>query len=307
MQNNNAFVAKIRERIPSNRFLLHEPMKRHTTFKIGGPADYLLLPANLEDVQYILDVLKRFEIPYMILGNGSNVLVLDGGIRGAVIKIEQPMSYIRRAENRIVAGAGALLKDIALFAAAQGLCGLEFACGIPGSLGGAVFMNAGAYQGEIKDVVQKVRAISTDGTVRVFQQDELQFGYRHSVFQENGYVIVEVELGLSQGNTDEILVTIQTLQEKRESKQPLSVPSAGSTFKRPTGYFAGTLIEACGLKGFTIGGAQVSTKHAGFVVNTGEAKASDVLTLIKEVQQRVYEKTGVHLYPEVRIIGESLQ
>ena len=212
---------------------------------------------------------------------------------------------MRQEGNKIIAGAGALLKDVSEFAASCSLTGLEFAIGIPGSLGGAVFMNAGAYDGETKNVVTGVRAVSASGKVVSYAADELDFGYRHSIFQENGQAICEVEISLQPGDHAVIQEKMDSFTERRESKQPLEMPSAGSTFKRPQGYFAGTLIEQTGLKGFSVGGAQISAKHAGFVVNAGSATAQDVLNLIKEVQKRVYEKNGVKLFPEVRIIGEE--
>lgn len=304
MQNEEAFIKKIQSRIPQTHFLLHAPMCEQTTFKIGGPADYLIFPASLEEVTFVMQTLRMFDIPFLILGNGSNVLVLDKGIRGAVIKFGLPMASMRRVGNKIIAGAGALLKDVASFAACESLTGLEFACGIPGSVGGAVFMNAGAYDGEMKDVVTRVQAVTETGGIRTFLPAELAFGYRHSVFQDTTAAICEVEISLQPGDAAAIHEKIAGFTQRRESKQPLEMPSAGSTFKRPPGHFAGTLIEKTGLKGLAIGGAQVSPKHAGFVVNAGHATAQDVLTLIHEVQRRVYEKNGVRLYPEVRIIGE---
>ena len=205
----------------------------------------------------------------------------------------------------MIAGAGALLKDVSKFAARCGLTGMEFAVGIPGSIGGAVFMNAGAYDGEISHIVSAVTAVSRDGEVKRFERNELDFGYRHSIFQENGDIICEIELSLMAGIHTEIHDKMGDLTQRRESRQPLEMPSAGSTFKRPVGHFAGTLIEQSGLKGFRIGGAQVSPKHAGFVINAGDAKAQDVLDLINEVQRLVYEKHGVKLYPEVRTLGEK--
>ncbi|WP_338626227.1 UDP-N-acetylmuramate dehydrogenase [Selenomonas sp. TAMA-11512] len=286
------------------RFLQQEPMRNHTTFKIGGPADYLILPSSLEELTRVIEILKRYDVPHQVLGNGSNILVLDGGIRGGVIKFESAMAYMRREGKTITVGAGALLKDVAAFAADEELTGLEFACGIPGSVGGAVFMNAGAYEGETKDVVARVRAVTSDGKIVTYAGDALRFGYRKSIFQKTEEIIAEVDFVLRKGERKEILAKMEQLQVRRESRQPLEMPSAGSTFKRPTGHFAGTLIEETGLKGFSVGGAQISMKHAGFVVNKGDATAKDVLTLIEEVQKRVYNTKGVKLHPEVRIIGE---
>ena len=305
LQSNQEFVDEIRSRMAPEHILLNEPMKDHTTFRIGGPADCLILPASMEDVAFVFQCLKRYDIPFVILGNGSNVLVLDKGIRGVVIKFNSPISAIRKKKNTLTAGAGALLRDVSEFAAENSLSGMEFACGIPGSIGGAVFMNAGAYDGEMKNIVSAVRAISPKGEIVQFAANELDFGYRHSIFQENGCAICEVDLTLTPGNAEEIKEKIAGFTERRESKQPLEMPSAGSTFKRPEGHYAGTLIEQTGLKGFTVGGAQVSDKHAGFVVNAGDATAKDVLELIRQVQDRVFEKHHVKLFPEVRILGEA--
>ena len=305
LQSNQEFVDEIRRRMAPEHILLNEPMKDHTTFRIGGPADCLILPASMEDVAFVFQCLKRHDIPFVILGNGSNVLVLDKGIRGVVIKFNSPISAIRKKKNTLTAGAGALLRDVSEFAAENSLSGMEFACGIPGSIGGAVFMNAGAYDGEMKNIVSAVRAISPKGEIVQFAANELDFGYRHSIFQENGCAICEVDLTLTPGNAEEIKEKIAGFTERRESKQPLEMPSAGSTFKRPEGHYAGTLIEQTGLKGFTVGGAQVSDKHAGFVVNAGDATAKDVLELIRQVQDRVFEKHHVKLFPEVRILGEA--
>lgn len=305
MQINQIFVDEIKNILPAERFLIEEPMKKHTTFKIGGPADYLIFPSSMQEVTLIFDLLRKYKIPFTVLGNGSNVLVLDKGIRGAVVKFNSPMSWIRQEGNTIIAGAGALLKDVSQFAADCGLTGMEFAIGIPGSIGGAVFMNAGAYDGEMKPIVSGVRAAAASGKLVAYSHDELDFGYRHSVFQDNGQAICEVEISLQPGDPAAIREKMDSFTERREKKQPLEMPSAGSTFKRPEGYFAGTLIEQTGLKGFSVGGAQISAKHAGFVVNSGEATATDVLNLIHEVQRRVYEKNGVKLFPEVRILGEE--
>ena len=305
MQINERFIEEIKKVIRPEQFFINEPMYKHTTFKIGGPADYLIFPGSLQEVTAVFDLLRKYAVPFTVLGNGSNVLVLDKGIRGAVVKFNSPMSAMHQEGNKIIAGAGALLKDVSLYAADCGLTGLEFAVGIPGSLGGAVFMNAGAYDGETQNVVTGVRAVSAAGNIVAYRADELNFGYRHSVFQENGQAICEVEISLQPGDKSAIQEKMDGFTQRRESKQPLEMPSAGSTFKRPQGYFAGTLIEQTGLKGFSVGGAQISAKHAGFVVNAGNATAQDVLNLIKEVQKRVFEKNGVKLFPEVRITGEE--
>lgn len=305
MEKMQAFVQALEGVLPKERIFLDEPMSRHTTFKIGGPADCLLFPASVEEVTEIFKQIHAWDMPFTVLGNGSNVLVLDRGIRGVVIKLNSPYAQVRCEGERIFASAGALLADVSKYAAAEELSGLEFAVGIPGSIGGAVFMNAGAYDGEIQNVVAAVTAVDAEGEVIRYDREMLAFGYRHSIFQDNGQVICEVELILKKGESQSIEEKMGTLTEKRESRQPLEMPSAGSTFKRPAGYFAGTLIENTDLKGFRVGGAQISTKHAGFVVNAGNATAADVLHLIEEVQKKVYEKHGVRLYPEVRMIGDQ--
>ncbi|MBE6106705.1 UDP-N-acetylmuramate dehydrogenase [Anaerovibrio lipolyticus] len=305
MEINQEFVDGIKKILPEEQFYINEPMSKHTTFNIGGPADYLIFPGSMDQLQAVVKLMNQCDIPFTILGNGSNVLVLDKGIRGAVIKFHAPMSYKRCEGNKIIAGAGAYLKHISQYAAENGLTGMEFACGIPGSLGGAVFMNAGAYDGEMKNVVKEVKTVTATGKVLTYGPDEFNFGYRHSVFQANGQAIAEITLELQPGNKEDIQAKMDDYTARRESKQPLEMPSAGSTFKRPEGYYAGTLIDSTGLKGLQVGGAQISTKHAGFVVNSGHATAQDVLDLIKEVQDRVYKEKGVKLHPEVRIIGEQ--
>lgn len=296
---------RLAEKIPAARLKRNEPMKTHTSFKIGGPADILLFPASLEEIHLATMACKQFAIPITVVGRGSNLLVRDKGIRGVVIKMDENLAYVKREASHIIAGAGIFLKDLAEQAAAWGLAGLEFAVGIPGTLGGAIVMNAGAYTGEMKDVVYRVTAVSKDGEIHTFTGDQLQFGYRSSPFQTREYIVAEAELCLKADEPSAILASIQDLTQRRESRQPLELPSAGSTFKRPPGYFAGTLIEQTGLKGLQLGGAKVSEKHAGFIVNAGNATANDVLALIKEVQRRVYEKFGVELHPEVQVIGEE--
>ena len=306
MQKNDIMVKffnAVRLIVPEIRVFQNEPMSRHTTFQIGGPADCLIFPENSQEVSGILALAHQYKLPVTILGNGSNVLVRDKGIRGLVVKFGEPMSGIRREGNRILAGAGALLNAVANYAAEQHLSGLEFASGIPGSVGGAVYMNAGAYDGEISQVVEAVTAVSDQG-LQKFVNGQLDFGYRHSVFQNNGFIICEAEFSLQPGSSGEIKSRIEELTRKRQSRQPVEMPSAGSTFKRPPGYFAGTLIEQAGLKGRRHGAAEVSSKHAGFVVNAGGASAEDVLALIGEIQQCVREKFGVELQTEVKVLGE---
>ncbi len=299
------FGKKLAGFLSEGQIILNAPMSEHTTFKIGGAADVLIFPANAAEVAQIFKLINEFQIPCTILGNGSNVLVRDNGIRGAVVKFTDKFFGSIRAEGtRIFAGAGAKLKDVSNFAAEHNLSGMEFAVGIPGSIGGAVFMNAGAYDGEMKNVIASVKAVTRDGEIKNFCANDLNLGYRQSIFQSNNCAICEVELNLQIGDGADIKNKMADFTARRESKQPLDLPSAGSTFKRPAGYFAGTLIDKTGLKGLQIGGAQVSTKHAGFVVNVGNATAADVLNLIEEVRRRVKEMQGVELMPEVRIIGE---
>jgi len=305
LHKNNDFLTNLKNIVPEQRLLIDEPMSGHTTFRIGGPADYLVLPAAVDEVVTVLNLARQFTVPVTVLGNGSNVLVLDKGIRGLVLKFGKDMAYIRHVGTTVIAGAGALLRDVSRYAAEQGLSGLEFAIGIPGSIGGAVFMNAGAYDGEMSNIVIAATAVCSDGSVKRFAKEEIDFSYRHSIFHTNNCTICEVELAFQNGEHTMIRSKMGDFTTKRETKQPLEMPSAGSTFKRPPGQFAGTLIEQTGLKGLTIGGAQVSPKHAGFIINAGGATANDVLALIKEVQRCVYEKHGVMLQPEVRTIGEG--
>lgn len=279
-------------------------MSRHTTFRIGGPADFYLCPHSTKEVQEIVEICKEENLPYFVLGNGSNLLVSDKGYRGVVIQLWKNFSDITVKDCCIQAKAGALLSKVAAEALEAGLTGMEFASGIPGTIGGAAFMNAGAYGGEMKDIIKSVKVLDTQGEVRILPKEELKMGYRTSIVKEKGYTVLSVELELSKGNREEIRNTMEDLKERRTSKQPLEMPSAGSTFKRPEGYFAGKLIMDSGLRGFSVGGAQVSEKHCGFVVNKGGATAMDVLNLIREVQRRVKEQFGVDLETEVRFLGE---
>lgn len=288
-----------------DRILLAEPMHKHTTFRIGGLADFLLLPATIIEIQQVLAIAKQWALPVTILGRGSNVLVADRGIRGIVLRMTKWLGTIRRNGDRLIVGAGANLSDVARYAAGEGLTGLEFAIGIPGTIGGAVFMNAGAYGGEISQVVVGVTAVDQTGEAAHYAAGGLRFGYRSSTFAADNSLICEVELQLQPGDKALISQTMQDYTLRRNSKQPVELPSAGSAFKRPPGHYAGTLIEAAGLKGFTIGGAQVSPKHAGFIVNIGGATAADVKQLIAAIKQRVYAQFAVELQPEIRLIGED--
>ena len=283
--------------------LIREPMSRHTTFRTGGPADLLVQP-KAEQIAPILEVCRKEEIPWTVIGNGSNLLVGDGGIRGVVLEIGKQMSDIVIEGTVITAGAGAMLSSIASRVAAAELTGMEFASGIPGSLGGAVVMNAGAYGGEMKDILQEVTVLTPEGTVQTLSVDELELSYRHSIIPEKGYLVTGAILKLQAGSADEIQSIMDDLKEKRVSKQPLEYPSAGSTFKRPEGYFAGKLIQDAGLRGFRVGGAQVSEKHCGFIINRDQATSTDICQLMQQVSEIVYEKFGVRLEPEVKKIGE---
>ncbi len=280
-------------------------MTRHTTFEIGGPADWMALPSTVADAATVIRMTAEYSLPLTVIGKGSNLLVRDKGIRGVVMKIGEPMSSLRCEGEQVIAGAGALLSDVANFAAESGLTGMEFAVGIPGSIGGAVFMNAGAYDGEISHVVEQVTAVCLDGSVSTYSADDIRFGYRHSIFQDNHCVICEVRLKLHSGDKTKIKAVMADLTQRRESKQPLEWPSAGSTFRRPQGFFAGTLVEQAGCKGLRCGNAQVSEKHAGFIINAGQATAADVQELIQSVQSRVKRHSGVDLWPEVIILGEE--
>lgn len=287
-----------------DRVLLAEPMKKHTSFRIGGPADYFIMPKSNEEVAEAIAVCREEQMPYSIVGNGSNLLVSDAGYRGVVIQIFREMSKVQAEGTHIRAQAGASLAKIAGAALEAGLAGFEFAAGIPGTLGGACVMNAGAYGGEMKDVLVNVTVLQGSGKVVKLEKAELELGYRTSIIARKGYIVLEAELELRNGSPDEIRGLMNELKEKRVSKQPLEYPSAGSTFKRPEGYFAGKLIQDAGLRGFRVGDAMVSEKHCGFVINAGEATAAEVDLLMKQVSERVREQFGVTLEPEVKRLGE---
>lgn len=287
-----------------DRVFTEEAMSQHTTFKIGGPADYFLMPDKGEDVGRVIKNCKEKEIPYFILGNGSNLLVGDGGYRGAVIQIYRNMSSVTVEGNEITAQAGALLSAVAAAAKNASLTGFEFAGGIPGTIGGAVVMNAGAYGGEMKDVLTEVTVMNAEGDIFTLPTEELELGYRTSIIKTAGYIVLEAKIRLKEGDPEVIRETMKDLTIRRTTKQPLEYPSAGSTFKRPEGYFAGKLIMDSGLAGYQVGGAQVSEKHCGFVINAGDATARDVRTLMDNVRDIVYKKYGVTLEPEVKFLGE---
>lgn len=286
----------------------NEPLAGHTTFRIGGPADYFATPSSEKEVADIITFCRKEGLPFFVMGNGSNLLAGDKGFRGLVLSISKNMSACRMetkgGQTHVFAEAGISLSALAGQAARQELTGLEFAAGIPGTLGGAVFMNAGAYGGEIKDALVCARVLLPDGTIRRFSKEELELGYRHSVLMENNGIVLSAEFLLGKGKKEEIYAKMKELAAKRIEKQPLEYPSAGSTFKRPEGYFAGKLIMDAGLSGYRVGDAMVSEKHCGFVINAGKATAEDVRTLMREVSDLVFEKCGVRLEPEVRMLGE---
>jgi UDP-N-acetylmuramate dehydrogenase len=300
----NKMLTKLEELIGKGHVLYDEPMKKHTTFRVGGPARALVEPGSAEDVKSVVEFCKSEQIPYYIVGNGSNLLVGDKGIRGLVIEVGAQMNAVEVQGNILRAQAGALLSQVAAKAAAAGLGGMEFAAGIPGSMGGAVTMNAGAYGGEMKDVIRQVTVLTPECEQKVLSREELDLSYRHSCIPKNHFLVLEAELSLTPAPEQEIRAKMAELREKRVEKQPLEYPSAGSTFKRPEGYFAGKLIMDAGLRGYAVGDAQVSEKHCGFVINRGNATAAEILQLMKDVQERVKKQSGVTLEPEVKMIGE---
>lgn len=301
----NTLLEALRQAVSADRIQVDAELAPYTTFQIGGPADVLILPRSVKELQVIMHVLHSHQVEPFVLGLGSNVLIQDGGMRGVVLCLKELQEEQHRNGTTIIMSAGYTLKEVSEYAQRESLSGLEFAIGIPGSLGGAVFMNAGAYDGEMDQVVTGVDAVDMQGNLHHYSREELQFAYRHSRFHENHEIIVRVTMELQEGNLDDIQSRMDELTEKRESKQPLEHASAGSTFKRPPGYYAGTLIDQTGLKGLSVGPAEVSMKHAGFVVNRGGATANDVLGVIHEVQKRIHAVHGVQLEPEVRILGES--
>lgn len=283
---------------------IDELMSKHIYFKVGGPADIFLTPSTVDQLKKTLKICKENNIPYYIIGNGSNLLVKDGGIRGVVIELCK-LNAISVDGHIVKAQTGVLLKDVSKIAVDNSLTGFEFACGIPGTVGGAVFMNAGAYNGEINDVIKCAEVLDDECNVRVLTKDELELGYRTSKVMKENLVVLSAEFELTDGEADKIQERVDDLTAKREAKQPLEYPSAGSTFKRPEGHFTGKLIQDAGLKGCTIGGAMVSTKHCGFVINKGGATAKDILDLIAHIQKEIKSKFDVELHTEVRILGED--
>ncbi len=297
------FYDEITTALPELQVLKDEPMSRHTTFRIGGPADYFVCP-DREQIAEVLAVAKKCGMAITVIGNGSNLLVGDKGIRGLVVEIGSAMNQIMVDKNHITAGAGALLSQVAAKAAAAELGGMEFAAGIPGSVGGAVTMNAGAYGGEMKDILRTVTVLTPEGELKTLDVSEMDLSYRHSCVPEQQYIVLEAEIELGYKPEEEIRAQMEELRNKRIEKQPLEYPSAGSTFKRPEGYFAGKLIMDAGLRGYRVGDAQVSEKHCGFVINRKNASAQEVRQLMQDVQDKVKAQFGVMLEPEVKMLGE---
>ena len=294
----------IRANVPEEDILTEEPMSRHTTFRIGGEAACFIRISSEEQLRKLIPYFENVGVEYFVLGKGSNLLVGDKGYPGVILQISDACQQIEAEENRLQVQAGAALSKVALFAMERGLEGLEFAAGIPGTVGGGVVMNAGAYGGEMKQVVESVRVLSSEGEILTLDNDTMEFGYRTSIIRNRNFTVLSVTFRLREGNREEIRARIEDFQKRRMEKQPLNYPSAGSTFKRPEGYFAGKLIMDAGLRGFQIGDARVSDKHCGFVVNVGKATARDVTDVIEEVQERVRERFGVSLEREVIYLGE---
>ena len=299
-----SFLEKLISIIDKNRVLQDEPMKAHTTFRVGGNADYFVCPNSIDEVKNVVALCKEEQMPYYILGNGSNLLVGDKGFRGVIIQIYKEMNAIEVKEDKVIVEAGALLSRIGNVALEESLTGFEFAAGIPGTVGGAVVMNAGAYGGEMKDVLETVTVLTPEGDVIVLENAELELGYRTSIIAKKDYIVLGAVIKLEHGDKTVIKEKMTELKIQRTTKQPLEYPSAGSTFKRPVGYFAGKLIDDAGLRGFQVGGAQVSEKHCGFVINKDNATAADIVELMKQVADIVKDKFGVELEAEVKRLGE---
>lgn len=295
---------ELEKNINKHNIFQDEIMKKHTTFKIGGKADVFIRPSNVNELSHAIKICKKFKVPYYVIGNGSNILVKDNGFRGVIIQIYKNFNHIEIEDDKIVAGAGILLSKLSKKIAEKSLEGFEFASGIPGTLGGAIYMNAGAYGGDMSSVLVSVDVIDNKGNIITLSKDELKLGYRTSIIQKTNYIILKAALKCKKGNKDNISSIINDLNNRRRTKQPLEFPSAGSTFKRPVGYYAGKLIMDSDLRGYSIGNAQVSEKHCGFIINKGDAKADDVIKLIHHVTNTVKDKYNVILETEVRIIGE---
>ena len=301
---NREFYQKLCTIVGEEQILTEEPMKKHTTFRIGGPADFLVLPRTSQEIAEVTALCRREGEPWYVIGNGSNLLVSDKGVRGVVIRLLHNFNKIEVRDEEVHAQAGAVNAAVARKALDAGLTGFEFAAGIPGTTGGAVVMNAGAYGGEMKDILKEVTVLDEDGRVCTLTAEELELGYRTSIMARKGYIVLDICMKLEKGDPESIRARMEELREKRITRQPLEYPSAGSTFKRPEGYFAGKLIMDAGLRGFTVGGAQISEKHCGFVINKGGATAEDVVNLMEETKKIVMEKFGVVLEPEIKRLGE---
>ncbi|WP_430982046.1 UDP-N-acetylmuramate dehydrogenase [Paenibacillus amylolyticus] len=289
--------------IPLEKVKFNEPLKNHTFIKIGGNADILIHPTTIDEITKIVEIANLHQLPLTVIGKGSNVIIKDGGIRGVTISLSH-FNQIKVSEDSMIAQSGVDIIDVSRLALEHSLTGLEFACGIPGSTGGALYMNAGAYGGQIADVVERATVITKDGAVLEIPREEMKFGYRNSLFKMDHYIILEAEFGLKKGNKEDIASKMKELTFLRESKQPLEFPSCGSVFKRPEGHFAGKLIQDCNLQGTRIGGAEISMKHAGFIVNVDHATAQDYMDLIQFIQQKVYDTFQVELETEVIFLGE---
>lgn len=298
-------VEKLKMKLDPKSVLINEPMSNHTSFKIGGPADLLVIPETVDEVQHAIDVCKTCKVPYHVMGNGSNLLVCDKGIEGVVIKIADRFNAIQIEGDKVIAQAGVLLSTLSKKIMDAHLEGFEFASGIPGTLGGAVFMNAGAYGGEMKDVLTSVTVLDPESGIRILTNGELELGYRDSIIQRSKYIVLEAEIKLEKGDHEQIRLYTRELTQKRTTKQPLHLASAGSTFKRPPNHYAGKLIQDAGLKGVRFGDAQVSDLHCGFVVNHGKSTCNEVLSLIEFVQKVVFDQFEVKLEPEVRFLGRG--
>lgn len=300
----DSFIQELTDIAGTDQIKIDEPMKKHTTFRIGGNAKCFVTPQNIDTLQEIIACCRSHNVEYFVMGNGSNLLVSDKGYSGVVIQLFRNFQEITVDGNRITAQAGALLSSVANMALKKDLTGFEFAAGIPGTIGGAIVMNAGAYDGEMKQVVQEVKVLDSQGKVFVLTREQLELGYRTSRLQKESLIALEITIELSQGSHEAIESRMNELKERRTSKQPLEFPSAGSTFKRPEGNYAGKLIMEAGFRGYQVGGARVSDKHCGFVVNAGEATAADVIELTNQIQDKVYKDTGIRLEMEIRKLGE---
>lgn len=300
---NQEFMVKLAEILSAEQIHTEEMMSKHITFRVGGPAECLVQP-TIGQMKEVVSLARTYEVPITVIGNGSNLLVSDNGIKGLVIEIGKQAEKLELEDGVLTVGAGTLLSRAANFAKSEGLSGMEFAAGIPGSMGGAVVMNAGAYGGEIKDILVDATVLTKDGEIVTIPAEELELGYRHSCILEKGYLVLEASVRLFKKAMDEIQAEMDDYRARRIEKQPLEYPSAGSSFKRPEGYFAGKLVQDAGLAGYTVGGAQVSEKHCGFIINKNHATASDVYQVFMDVQEKVYDTFGVKLEPEVKMIGE---